>query len=134
MRITRSPRGWVLSETKNPSDESLEEVAFRSGFRVKEVCHELRVSEQHLRRIFLRDVGISVKDWLRCERMVRARRMLVAGQTTETIADLLGFSHPNSFRRAFRDVYGVTPAEYLASEARRAIGWTGLSLRDSAWG
>ena len=79
------------------------------GYRVGAICQELGMSEQHLRRLFLRDVGLTPKEWMRWERMVVARRMLKWGMDPVEVSEALGFSEASSFRREFRTVYGVSP-------------------------
>jgi AraC-like DNA-binding protein len=69
--------------------------------------------------VFQRDVGLTPKEWLDWERMVAARRMLMAGVDPVAVAERLGFSHPNSFRRAFRAVYGMAPLRFVESRSVR---------------
>ena len=71
------------------------------------------LTESHLRMIFLRDLGLTPKDWMRWERMVVARRMLLWGHELLAISKALGFTHINSFKREFRLVYGVAPRVFL---------------------
>lgn len=71
--------------------------------------------ERHFRDVFQRDVGLTPKEWLDWERMVVARRLLRWGLDPLDVSDQLGFSHPNSFRRAFRSAYGMAPAKFLES-------------------
>jgi transcriptional regulator GlxA family with amidase domain len=40
------------------------------------------------------------------------RRLSIAGATVESIANSTGFSSPDSFRRAFVQLYGVAPQQY----------------------
>jgi AraC-like DNA-binding protein len=49
-------------------------------------------------------------DW---ERMVVARRLLGSGWDSAVVSDRLGFSHPNSFRRAFSLTYGMSISRFL---------------------
>ena len=64
MQIARIDQSWrlVIADRIHPS--SLERIAWRSGFRVGQLCRILDVSEQHFRRIFHKDVGIPVKLWM----------------------------------------------------------------------
>lgn len=124
MRFVRSSRGWIVSETRAAVADVLEAIALRQGFRVKGVCDELGVTEQHLRRLFQRDVGIAVRSWLHAERMVIARKRIRSGRCISDVAEELGFSHSNSFRRAFRETYGITATEYREQESRRSVSWS----------
>lgn len=112
IRLVRSDCRWLVVKPELVLDGSLEEIALKTGYRVSAVSHELRVTEQHFRIIFRRDVGIPVKVWMRSERMVVARRMLAGGIPPADLPALLGFSHLNSFRREFCEVYGITPAKW----------------------
>lgn len=115
MRIIRADDRWRLLANETVVHGCLERLAFQQGYRVSGVCGVLGISEAHLRALFMRDVGLSPKDWMRWERMVVARRMLLWGTDAIVVAETLGFSHPNSFRREFREVHGVLPHYFLES-------------------
>lgn len=55
------------------------------------------------------------KAWMRQERMVVARRMLIDGLESDEVSERLGFSSIGSFRREFRTIHGVLPLEYVES-------------------
>ena len=85
----------------------------RLGYRVGELGLELRCSERYLRTVFLRDIGLPPKEWMRQERMVVARRMLGGGTDPLSVSSSLGFASLNNFRREFQEVYGVSPREWM---------------------
>lgn len=93
--------------------DCLEMLALEKGYRVCAVSRALGLTERHFQRIFIRDVGLSPKDWMQRERMVVARRMLAWGLDVLWVSERLGFSHVNSFRREFLSVYGVGPARFV---------------------
>jgi AraC-like DNA-binding protein len=93
----------------------LEVLALRCGYRVGEICAALGCCERHLHALFVRDVGLAPKEWLKLERMVVARRMLKGGERPDCVAEELGFSTLNNFRREFRGVYGVSPLDFQRS-------------------
>lgn len=113
MKIVRSKQCWRVLGFGRVLDECLESLALRQGYRVGAVCRALGMSEAYLREVFLRDVGLSPKDWMQRERMVVARRMLLCGRDPLEVSEALGFSHPNSFRREFTSVYGVGPVRFV---------------------
>ena len=92
----------------------MESLALRMGYRMGDFCHALGVSESYLGEVFLRDLGLSLSEWMSWERMVVARRMLVWGVDSKEVSRTLGFLNAESFRREFQQVYGVSPAQYLA--------------------
>lgn len=117
MKIARLEYRWRVLGFGHVVHDCLETLALEQGYRVSGMCQVLGMSESYLREIFLRDVGLSPKDWMQRERMVVARRMLVWGMDPLDVSERLGFSHPNSFRREFQAVYGMGPARFL--EERR---------------
>ena len=122
MEIRRINCRWCVLYDAEVVHQSLEYITVRNGFRVSDVSRELGVTEQHFRRIFLQHVGIPVKQWMRHERMVIARRMLICGVSPDEASEFLGFAHSNSFRREFKEVYRTTVSEFHQIYRRRIEG------------
>ena len=117
MRIVRSDHRWRVLGFGRVVHDSLESLALRQGYRVGAMCGVLELSERYLHELFLRDLGLAPKDWMQWERMVVARRMLTWRVDPLAVSEALGFAHPNSFRREFTSVHGVSPMRY--QEERR---------------
>ncbi len=113
MRIDRVGDSWRLVALGHVVHDCLEALALAEGYRVSGVCDRLGISQPHFREMFVRDVGLPPKVWMQWERMVVARRMLSWGLDPLEVSELLGFSHPNSFRREFREIYGIPPSKFL---------------------
>ena len=109
MKISRTGYRWRVMETDHVIHDCLEALALEQGYRVCAVSRALGLTERHFQRIFLRDVGLTPKEWMRRERMVVARRLLAWGINPLLVGERLGFNHANSFRREFGMVYGVSP-------------------------
>ena len=90
----------------------LQRLALRCGYRISEICAELGCSDRYLREVFMRDIGLSPKEWMRQERMVVARRMLAGGRSPDEVAECLGFAVRSTFRREFVQFYQVRPLEF----------------------
>lgn len=70
------------------------------------------ISTRHLHRLFAGG-GRTVVQWLREERLERARRDLLAGRGgVGEISRRWGFSDPAVFSRAFKASYGISPSFY----------------------
>ena len=119
MRIARLENRWQVLGFGHVMHDCLETLALERGYRVREVTDELGVSGAYFREIFVRDVGIPVKSWMRLERMVVARRLLMWGMDPLEVSGRLGFSLPNSFRREFSEVYKITVSQFLEIRNRR---------------
>ncbi len=122
MKLIRQNGRWKVLRNGGLVHDHLEALALARGYRVGEVCGELGVSEPYFRSVALRDIGLSPKEWMRRERMVMARRMLVAGENSRRVAGVLGFADLNSFRREFRSLHGVTTGGFFRLRRRFGIG------------
>ena len=112
MRIVRPEHCWCVLLVSPARRLCLQRVAMRCGYRICEVCSELDCSERYLYHVFMRDIGLPPKTWMRQERMVVARRMLTGGRSPDDVAGLLGFSSKNNFRREFLLHYRLGPLEF----------------------
>lgn len=84
---------------------------FRSPINLKLVAEKCGVSREHFIREFTRRYRESPGALLRRLRLEQARVMLAASADTdvETIALASGYASANTFCRAFRQKYGMTP-------------------------
>ncbi|MEM5366632.1 helix-turn-helix domain-containing protein [Paraburkholderia azotifigens] len=70
------------------------------------------MSERHFARVFVRETGATPLEFVRTQRVMRAMRLLV--QSTHSIAQiaqLCGFSGPQTLRRNMTAVLGTTPLD-----------------------
>lgn len=79
---------------------------------LEDVAGECGVSLRYLHDLF-RDDGRTASEFLRCERLQRARRMLETSPapTITEIGMMCGFSSPSQFATAFRRAYGISPRD-----------------------
>lgn len=118
MRIVRHETSWrILKPEWLKHSECLLNLSLKCGFRISELCAALDCSERYLHSVFLRDIGLPPKEWMHRNRMVRARHLVRAEMDDHEISRQLGFSHPNSFRREFVKVYGMTPKAFREQAA-----------------
>ena len=76
------------------------------------------ISLRHLHRQFHALTGRSVAAYIEATRIQHAKRMLQGGsQPIKAVAQACGFSHSNSFTRAFRRTTGQTPLAFRQSSA-----------------
>jgi AraC-like DNA-binding protein len=71
-------------------------------------------SERTLSRIFVRDTGLSFREWRAQLRLIAALPLLAEGAAVASVSSAVGYANPSAFIAAFRKVFGVTPRAYFA--------------------
>lgn len=80
---------------------------------VSELAKLCRISSRHLHRQFLAVTGETVSSYIENYLIKEAKDMLAApDQPIKSIAQACGFSHANSFSRAFRRATGISPQQF----------------------
>lgn len=111
MHLIWFAKRWWVTKPGTPA-KCLQLLVLRRGYRVGEISEELGCTERRLHDLFMRDLGIAPHRWMQLERMVTARRMLAAGLEIEDVAERLGFTNKDNFRREFKKHHHVLPATY----------------------
>ena len=70
-------------------------------------------SRRTLERLFQSDTGMSLGQWLRRRKLLRALSMLAAHRSVKEVALELGYANPGAFIAMFRRELGETPARYF---------------------
>ncbi len=84
---------------------------FTSG--VREMASAAGVSESHLYELFFRHLKISPHEYLLESRMQFARIYLAdSNEKIKVISQMCGFAYLESFYRAFKKQFGMSPGEY----------------------
>ncbi|RKN80532.1 TIM-barrel domain-containing protein [Paenibacillus ginsengarvi] len=75
------------------------------------LAERLHVNSSHLSRLFKREIGQPLNDYVLSRKMERAKTLLIAGGTVSETAALLGYKDTSHYIRVFRKYWGVTPGE-----------------------
>ena len=103
---------------KNPKDNlSLQSIADNAGF-----------SLTYFDAIFRQHTGYSPVEYSRIYKLTRSA--LELRRTQKTVLDIafdFGYASPESFARAFKSFYSITPSEYREKYSGEAVTWHDLS-------
>lgn len=128
---SRSPvrRGEALVAHENESIVSLEVASFiqmhlHEALTLPEIARQVGLSTVHLNRIFRRDYGTTVMNYVRQQRIAAAKKILTEGsENISEIAVLVGFRRTSAFCDTFRSETGLTPNQYRREKRHsRLIG------------
>lgn len=85
------------------------------------LSHEAGLSPRQMRHTFARDIGLSMRAYLRWKRLRRAIAAVEAGASLSAAAASAGFADGAHLSRVFREHFGMTPTQALS-----AIKWRTL--------
>lgn len=89
-------------------------------FNVNEIAEYVGVSAGYLSRLFKRETGISIVDYIQKERIEAASNMLIySDYSASQISEYLCFSTQSYFIKIFKKYKGTTPAKYRKYAIRR---------------
>lgn len=84
----------------------------KCGCSLESMAEFVHQSPRTFQRKMINQVGVPFKTFQLKVRLQRSRELLLEGFNVTQIADILEFSSPSHFSRAFRDEYGLTPGKY----------------------
>ena len=79
------------------------------------LCRDCGISMRTMERAFLRELGMTVDDWRRQARLMKAVELLVEGRGVKEVAARVGYRQPSAFVETFRQGMGATPKAWVAS-------------------
>jgi AraC family transcriptional regulator len=93
--------------------------SFDEPISLAAIAAQIHVSPSHLARIFRRQTGRTVTEYLHALRISHAKQLLAeTDDTVLAVALSSGFGTPEHFHRVFRKRTGTTPAAYRALHKR----------------
>ena len=119
----------IFSYYKRPAiDENADDIALLSGYvhmakqllrdsnyslYVSDVALKLGITPKHLSKVFNRETGESIKQYIMRKRFDAVENFLELGLAPSEVARAVGYSTYTAFYRAFVAKYSMTPSEYM---------------------
>ena len=81
---------------------------------MEQMARQFCISADYLSKLFKREEGIGIGDYIVDERMFLAAQLLKAGRANVSrIAYECGYDNYSYFTKVFKKKYGMTPREYM---------------------
>ncbi len=85
-------------------------------FNVEEFCREMGYSKSYLSKIFIKEYGYTIHNYVTILKMWEAKSLIREHIYSFTqISDMLCYSNPLYFSKVFKKIMGMTPSEYKNS-------------------
>lgn len=98
------------------------EASLRSRATLEDLAAASHVSKFHLHRAFRRITGYSVMNYVRSRKLAASlQELLGSGLRIADIAQEYGFEHHQSYIRAFKREFGMTPQEFRGGQSPLSI-------------
>lgn len=86
----------------------------KSELDLENIAGSIFINASYLSSIFKKETGISITDYVKESRMIKAKELIKEGyKNIIALAQMVGFEDVNYFRKCFKKTFGVTPSEYL---------------------
>lgn len=86
---------------------------YHTKFNLNEMATELYITPTYLSKLFKRETGQNLSDYILEVRMIKAKDLLSQLELSVTdIADRVGFQDAGYFSSTFKNYFGLTPHEY----------------------
>ncbi|MCR5654811.1 MAG: helix-turn-helix domain-containing protein [Lachnospiraceae bacterium] len=81
--------------------------------RLEDLADYVQVNPSYLSRIFKKEMGVSVSEYIRTKKLETAKNMLLYSDfSASEISSILAFCGQSYFTEQFRKQYGLSPADY----------------------
>ncbi|MBO4898309.1 MAG: helix-turn-helix domain-containing protein [Clostridia bacterium] len=105
----------MIEDIANRMKQKLDETAY-SDIKVNDFCKEMKYSKAYLSKIFLKNFGYTINEYINKVKINEAKKLIRERQHNfAQIAEKLCFRDPLYFSKVFRRVTGMSPSEYKKS-------------------
>lgn len=118
--LTKAVHEYKMSNGKYSSviQKTMEFIFFHLSEEITlpELAQNANVSESYLSKIFKKETGETISQYIASQRCKKAAdSLLQTNLPIQEISDFVGYSDNNYFVKVFKKVYGETPSEYRSS-------------------
>jgi AraC-like DNA-binding protein len=107
------PRPWPNTPLEARVRKILDMADSGVPYTIRDLAAQFHLSPSHLQRLFKRETGVCMGEWLNERRLQKAARLLANSYlSVKEITHTVGYEHPSSFIRAFERRFADAPKRY----------------------
>ena len=129
----RTQRPTLFSMGEDRTMDTVKEYVSRNlekDISLQDVADRFKLSKDYCNRQFHKNTGMSIMQYVKYNRILRARQMLSDGVAASEAAERVGFKDYSSFYRAYRAITGRMPSEdYQIAEIEGAPELPAVNFR-----
>lgn len=92
---------------------------YQEELSVESIADFFYMSPNYLNKLFQKNLGISILKYIQLVRVNQAQRLLLfTDKPTHIISETVGFPNEKSFRKAFKEVFQMTPKKYQSDNKK----------------
>ena len=89
------------------------EAGYQEKISLSVIAEKLSVSPSYLSRIFRKETGTTLVNYINLTRMERAKELMNQGRLSlNEVAGAVGIYNYNYFYMLFKEIYGIAPSDY----------------------
>jgi two-component system, response regulator YesN len=111
--VAELPRPWPNTPLEARVRKVLEMAESEVYYSIRDLAAQFHLSSSHLQRLFKRQTGVCMGEWLNEQRLQKAARLLANSYlSVKEITHSVGYEHSSSFIRAFERRFAHAPKQY----------------------
>lgn len=80
---------------------------------VKDIADTINLNSRYLSRIFKKEKGMTIQEFILKQKFLKAKKLLAMGFTVSETALTVGYTDQFTFSKIFKKYTGVSPSEYM---------------------
>lgn len=119
LREETEPEHPVTSNSKADSILAYIDENYSLNISLDDIAHSVYMSPSYTSRMFKKETGMTIKEYLNMRRITRAKNEIMQGGKATAIFSDCGFSDYTTFYRAFVKYVGMSPDAFRASNSKK---------------
>ena len=111
----------IVTNKKTNEIYNFVEAHYQENITIEEIAHSLYVSPSYLSRVFKKETGMTIKNYINMRRVTKAKNLIVQGRRITDVYLECGFFDYTTFYRAFTKYAGTSPEDFKKTNKLKIV-------------